>query len=152
MDGNLVGTEEINSTVIYSDGPFVIGGDADFARSDLQFYGLIDEVMISNTPFDQVGVQNEQGIVLPADLSIIDVFPNPFNPEATISISFPKADNIELVVFNLQGRRIHKILSGGINAGQHNFLLNGRNLNTGIYFVRMESGTGSATKKVTLLK
>ncbi len=151
-DGNLVGTEEINSTVIYSDGPFVIGGDADFARSDLQFYGLIDEVMISNTPFDQVGVQNEQGIVLPADLSIIDVFPNPFNPEATISISFPKADNIELVVFNLQGRRIHKILSGGINAGQHNFLLNGRNLNTGIYFVRMESGTGSATKKVTLLK
>ncbi|MBT3233438.1 MAG: T9SS type A sorting domain-containing protein [Calditrichaeota bacterium] len=88
----------------------------------------------------------------PREFALIEAFPNPFNPEVTISISLPNSNQAELVVFDIKGREITTIHSGYLIAGQHSFILNGRDLNAGIYFVRMEFATGSVIQKLTLLK
>ena len=88
----------------------------------------------------------------PVQHTLMEAYPNPFNPEITISIMLPEGNNIKLTVFDLQGREIHTIFSGHLNIGQHSFILDGRDLNAGIYFVRLESEIGCALLKLTLLK
>ena len=88
----------------------------------------------------------------PREFALIEAFPNPFNPEVTISISLPNSNHTELVVFDIKGREITTIHSGYLNAGQHSFILNGRDLNAGIYFVKLEVLGSVSTRKITLLK
>jgi len=87
----------------------------------------------------------------------LSVWPNPFNPSTTLSFVLEEDTPARLAVYDLQGRRQRLLLDGPLEAGEHRIPWNGldgegRRLSSGVYFVRLETGTRSQVHKLILLK
>jgi hypothetical protein len=93
--------------------------------------------------------------VTPLSFSV-SVAPNPFNSSARISFTLPKARSVDLNVYDVTGRLVRGLAGGHmgppLQSGEHSFVFDGSDLPSGIYFVRMEAGEFSQTKKMVLLK
>jgi hypothetical protein len=80
------------------------------------------------------------------------VFPNPFNSTATLSFWLPKAGDVRMSVFNINGRQVMFQSERVPSGGWHTWHLDGRPLSAGSYFVRLESGTDTKVTRLLLLK
>ena len=83
-------------------------------------------------------------------------YPNPFNPETSISFVLPKSSTITIAIYNSKGQLVKSIPSGFLPSGEHTVQWNGEDNNnnkiaSGIYFYRIE-GIPSLTKKMLLIK
>jgi hypothetical protein len=86
-----------------------------------------------------------------------NVYPNPFNPRTSIVYSTLEPGLVNARVYDVTGRHIKTLASGIQEARRHVAVWNGRDDNgrdvaSGIYFVRLETRRRTATKKVVLLK
>ena len=88
----------------------------------------------------------------PSSFTLSQNYPNPFNPVTAINYSLPKEGNIKITVYNSIGSRVAVLVDGYKPAGSYSVQLNGRNLASGMYIYRMESGNFSLSKKCILLK
>jgi hypothetical protein len=84
-------------------------------------------------------------------------YPNPFNPSTTIAFFLAEPSQVELVIYNVQGKRIKMLLREMRNFGKHTVKWDGRNdhgspVSSGVYYYRMKAGKQTFTKKLTLLK
>ncbi len=98
------------------------------------------------------------GQELPERFELFPNFPNPFNPATTIRYGLPEASVVELVVYDLLGRQV-ALLKGRQEqtAGYHTVIWDGRDAGgkqvaSGIYFVRMQAGRFVQTQKMVLVK
>jgi hypothetical protein len=89
---------------------------------------------------------------LPRELSLISVYPNPFNSAATVTFTLGNASAVEMVAYDLLGREALRIEAGVLSAGDHNLTLNGDALPSGVYLVRLRAGTETAVTKALLLR
>ncbi|MCL1827531.1 MAG: T9SS type A sorting domain-containing protein [Candidatus Cloacimonetes bacterium] len=102
-------------------------------------------------------VDEKDPFVLPAtDLSSHN-YPNPFNPETTISFTTFISDHISLAIFNIKGQKIKSLLNETRAAGEHQVTWNGlddngQSVSSGLYFYRVTAGEFQETKKMVLLK
>ncbi|MCH8013012.1 MAG: T9SS type A sorting domain-containing protein [Candidatus Marinimicrobia bacterium] len=84
-------------------------------------------------------------------------YPNPFNPNTTISFDLSEARNVELVIYDILGREVITLISSQHIAGQHKGVWNASNVASGVYFYRLvvrQDGILSykETKKLVVLK
>ena len=79
-------------------------------------------------------------------------YPNPFNPATTINYSTPVAGKVLLVVYNLLGEKVTTLVDEVIEAGNHQVKFDGVELNSGIYFYTLTTGSFRQSKKMILLK
>ncbi|MFA5032358.1 MAG: T9SS type A sorting domain-containing protein [bacterium] len=88
--------------------------------------------------------------------SISDKFfsisPNPASAYATIKYSLPNKTNVSLRIFDLTGRLVKKLYSGEQVAGTNNVSLKSSELSKGIYFVTLQTNSGTKTQKLTILR
>jgi endonuclease I len=89
--------------------------------------------------------------------AIESVYPNPFNPETTVSFSLAEAGLVRLEVYGVDGRLVRTLLSGPMDAGTFTTMWDGRDdagrsVPSGAWFVRMSAGRTADTQKVMLLK
>lgn len=121
-----------------------------------QYYYKIEAV-------DIAGGTEEYGPVLlrvdaPAIFSLQQNAPNPFNPATTIRFELPNPTQVTLVVYNLLGQEVIRLLDNtAFQAGYHEVQWNGRNITgrstaSGIYVYRIEAGDFVQAKKMLLLK
>ncbi len=89
---------------------------------------------------------------VPAEFSVKQNFPNPFNPTTKIEFSIPSDNNVEIKVFNVLGMEVATLLNGYKQAGTHNVEFNANNFSSGIYFYKVVSGNYSEIKKMFLLR
>ncbi|MCM2272596.1 MAG: C25 family cysteine peptidase, partial [candidate division Zixibacteria bacterium] len=94
---------------------------------------------------------------LPGRFSLSQNYPNPFNPTTTIAFELPRADRVDLTVFDMLGREVVSLIDGPYAAGRHSIEWNGRGANgaplpTGLYFYRLRASDRSITRKTLLLK
>ena len=94
---------------------------------------------------------------LPAPTSLGILMPNPFNPRITISFNVGIADHVDLNVYDLGGRLVKRLAGQKFEAGQHTRQWDGRNekgalMPTGVYLVRIQSGSSIDSKKINLVK
>jgi len=83
--------------------------------------------------------------------------PNPFNPSTTIRFALPEASQVNLVVYDVNGRAIRTLASGSFSAGMHSVVWDarddrGREVATGTYIYRIVTDKGTFVKRMTLLK
>ncbi len=87
-----------------------------------------------------------------------DAYPNPFNPQTTISFDLPKPAAVRLRVFDVSGRLVDVIIDNEIvPQGRNEAIWRGRDMSgrvvsAGVYFYRLEAGSYSETKRMTLVK
>jgi len=94
----------------------------------------------------------QKDILSPAQFSLEQNFPNPFNPSTTFKFSIQALEFTTLKVYNLLGLEVAAIVSKTLSQGNHSYEWNAANLPTGIYFYKLTSGRYSETKKLLLLK
>jgi hypothetical protein len=83
--------------------------------------------------------------------------PNPFNPETAVSFSLATKGQVNLAVYDVQGRRVRTLVNDVREAGPHVVRWDGMNdagqsVASGMYFTRMDAEGFTATQKMTLLK
>lgn len=85
-------------------------------------------------------------------------YPNPFNPVTTIRYALPERAQVDLAVYDIQGRLIRNLVSGVRGAGQHEAPWDGRDANgraaaSGLYLYSLSTDQGfTQTRKLLLLK
>jgi hypothetical protein len=81
-------------------------------------------------------------------------YPNPFNPTTTISYELPAAGNTMLELFNIRGQKVKTLVNGHQDAGQHNLTLeaDSATMASGVYFLRLQSGSKTGSTKLLLMK
>jgi hypothetical protein len=90
-------------------------------------------------------------------LLTINNYPNPFNPETTISYQLKESANIKIDIYNLKGQKVTSLFKGNQVAGQHQIIWKGKNHNnqkvaSGIYLLRFSTHNTCVSKKMILLK
>ena len=79
-------------------------------------------------------------------------FPNPFNPSTTIRFDIPESVQVRLVVFDVMGREVARLVDGTIEAGMHEVSFDASHLPSGMYFAHFTAGGFTQTQRMTLLK
>ncbi|MFO7447716.1 MAG: T9SS type A sorting domain-containing protein [Ignavibacteriaceae bacterium] len=79
-------------------------------------------------------------------------YPNPFNPVTVISYSLPEKANVRLVIYDVLGKEVAELVNHKQDTGTYNVEFNGGELNSGIYFYKIEAGKYSQVKKLMLVK
>jgi hypothetical protein len=94
----------------------------------------------------------DENIVLPDEIDF-RCYPNPFNPEITISYTISKPTDIEINVFNVKGQLVDVILQEQKIGGFHSITWNASNYTSGVYFIQLiQNDKLKCIKKVSLIK
>ncbi|MCJ7576934.1 MAG: T9SS type A sorting domain-containing protein, partial [candidate division Zixibacteria bacterium] len=94
---------------------------------------------------------------LPAEFSLSNNYPNPFNPETKIGYFIPKACQVNLEVFNILGQRVRTLIDEVQTKGKKEVTWDGKGesgneVASGVYFYKLETENFSQTKKMVLMK
>ena len=121
------------------------------------FIEVFDEV--GNSDIDSMDVQFKNGNTSVAgnnkknlDFRLRQNYPNPFNPETRIEFEIPKKNLVQLIVYDVLGREITKLVNEELKAGSYNVVWNAENYSSGIYYYKLRSGNFIETKKMLLIK
>ncbi len=133
--------------IAYSDSLIILNNDPEMEALIIQ---------MSGTGYNPAGI--ESGDMLPDKLELFNNFPNPFNPETTISYQLPENSKVELTVYNLKGQKVKQLVSEQFSAGHHSVVWDGKDENdksvaSGVYFYRLNVNKKTEkVKKMLLLK
>ena len=121
---------------------FIDGGYTEYlmgAIIDGKQYGTITQV-------------SPQAKVNPSDFQLFQNFPNPFNPVTTIKYFVPVRAEIEIALYSTLGKKIAVISSGVQDPGLHVAHIDGSELSSGMYFVRLMARNVGISKSIVLVK
>jgi len=95
--------------------------------------------------------------LVPVKFALFQNYPNPFNPDTKISYSIPKRCEVEIVIFNIIGQRVKKLVSSVKNAGRYQVIWDGsdnqgRFVSSGVYIYRLKAANKVATRKMIVLR
>jgi 1,4-alpha-glucan branching enzyme len=104
-------------------------------------------------PYSKVVTSNEEASSkLPVRHQLYANYPNPFNPTTTIQFDLPRTEMVRLEVFDVLGRQVATLVNGVRNAGSHQVQFNAQGLSSGLYLIRMQSGSFVQIQKAMLIK
>ena len=115
--------------------------------SDLEGYLTV----LQFTETDTTVFVDEPGQI-PNKLVLHQNYPNPFNPATTIRYDLPKANVVNLVIYDILGVEVKVLVNGWQEAGQKSVQWEAGGIPSGIYYYRLTSNNEQSTKKSLLLK
>jgi hypothetical protein len=114
------------------------------------------------TSFYQVTLWAGSGTGVPEGMTAAGVLleqnaPNPVSSSTSISFSLLNPTDVQLEIFDVSGRLVRSLASGHQDAGTHQVTWNGRDnsgsqLANGVYYYRLSTSTGVASKALTLVQ
>ena len=101
------------------------------------------------------GVDDELPTV--AKTGLVDIAPNPFNPQTKITYELARAGSVRLEVYDLQGHRVRTLVDGEQSTGRHDATWNGLDdaggrVASGLYMARLTADGTMQMMKMTLVK
>ncbi len=115
---------------------------------NLYGWGIINTYSALQTLVTSVNNTNQ----LPENFYLLQNYPNPFNPSTKIRFGVPEKSNVKIYLHDILGSEIAVILDEEVNPGVEEIELNGSNLASGVYLVRMIANNYQQTIKISLLK
>lgn len=107
--------------------------------------------------FPGIPVSVKDNETVPLQFSLHQNYPNPFNPSTTISYDLPKNVQVKLVIYDVLGKEVRKLVDARQAAGRHQITWNSNNevgvsVASGVYFVRLQADEFAANRKLLLVK
>lgn len=94
----------------------------------------------------------KQGTEIPSNFALGQNYPNPFNPITNIKFDIAKKCNVNLIIFDIQGREVETLISNEMELGSYNVDWNASAYASGLYFYRITAGDFIQTKRLIFLK
>ncbi len=144
-------SQSANTAVLSSAGEMLVGlSEGANTRTETGFLVIVLRQQ-------QAALGIEEQAALPVAYALHQNYPNPFNPTTTIRFDLPLATDIHIVVYDLLGREVVRLLNQQLEPGFHELIWNGRDhtgraLPSGIYIVLMATPEYSKSIKMVLLK
>ncbi len=132
-------------------------------RLKIIFTGRNGEALGEHVQTLSMGTQDQAGVLrlksgsIPAECALHPGFPNPFNGTATIPYELPERQPVLITVHNLLGQPVRILVQETQQAGSHQAFWDGKNeagrdTESGLYIIRMQSGPFSAVQKMLLVR
>lgn len=107
--------------------------------------------------FSMTPSANEDDVIPVLATTLAGNFPNPFNPETTISYSIKEPANVRLEVYNLRGQMVRSLVNIDQLTGHYRVVFDakddrGNPLSSGIYLYRLTAGSYTSTRKMMLME
>ncbi|MBN1997761.1 DUF11 domain-containing protein [candidate division KSB1 bacterium] len=140
------GNSQVSKKYTYIDRDVLIGQSYHYQLQDVNFDG---ESTMHGPVFAFVSA--------PKDYELKQNFPNPFNPSTNIQFTIQKSGFCELVIYNVQGQAVRKLVSEFLSAGSFSVEWDGKNQTghiapSGVYFYRIHINGYAETKKMGFLR
>lgn len=113
---------------------------------------LGDTSIVKIKIIEQTSIQVYKNNNIPSIFFLSQSYPNPFNPNTKIKFGIPKRSNVNIYIFDLNGRLVEELYDGNLNAGTYEFDWYAFNLPSGTYFINMIASDFSEIRKCVLLK
>jgi predicted outer membrane repeat protein len=102
-------------------------------------------------------IGTESSELLPTEFALHQNYPNPFNPVSTIRYELPQASNVSLLIYDILGREVARLVDSYMEPGYQHAQWNGRDATghevpSGIYIARLVTPEYSQSIKMVLLK
>ena len=102
-------------------------------------------------------IENNQISEPTQDFELSQNYPNPFNQSTHITFKLPRAVYVDLSIYNILGEKITTLVNGVKFPGKHSVEWNGRNeelreVQSGIYMLRLNAGVFTEFKKMIIVK
>ena len=91
-------------------------------------------------------------INIPAEVSLLPAYPNPFNPSTHLQFTLPSDMEVAVNVYDVNGRLVDEILNSNLARGYYNLEWDASDFSSGVYFVQLRVGKTQETQKVVLMK
>ncbi len=130
-----------------------IGGVADAQTvyildgSDNTWYYILSNVVVNMNLNRFLGVEDVSG----SDVKVGHCFPNPTNAFSTLNFELKEAEHVKVELFDLNGKVITTAANGHKAAGSHSIKFDLRELNTGVYYYTLSTGSQRITNKIVLV-
>jgi hypothetical protein len=103
--------------------------------ADLKFVGMV------------AGISETAG-----SIGSINLYPNPANQEATISLDMTESSKVLINMYDITGKVVMNIYNESMNSGPNTLKINVSELPSGIYFTTVSSNNGNKTLKLVVTK
>ncbi|PKP51869.1 MAG: hypothetical protein CVT92_11490 [Bacteroidetes bacterium HGW-Bacteroidetes-1] len=128
--------------IIYQSDNYIGGSN----RPDPPAHVHVDNDMVYLSVNTVVGINESQEQLL----KVNQIFPNPANSIASITIHVDKPLTAEIGLLNILGQQVLQSTRNFGYVGEHLIQLKIDNLDAGIYFVKVQTGKQSVTKKIII--
>ncbi len=162
-DGNYI---RINETLIESKGTPTTTTEYEFVdnkvRNGITYYYKLEDVSLNGEKniTGPVSARPDFGLTIddgdiPEVYSLMQNYPNPFNPETVIRYDLPENTSVQLIIYDLLGREVRRLVDGEMTAGAKSITWDGldnagRQVSSGLYIYKIVAGEFVATKKMLL--
>lgn len=99
-------------------------------------------------PYTAVGGERAAS---PRSFTVSAPYPNPFNAGTRFSIELAEPEQVNVVVFDVLGRRVAHIAGERMAAGRHQFGWR-PDVASGVYLLRVAAGSAVETRRLTLIR
>jgi hypothetical protein len=101
--------------------------------------------------------QSEVDAPAPASFRLAQNYPNPFNAGTIIQWGLEASGQVDLVIFDILGRRVRKLVDAELPAGFHTINWDGADdegaaMASGVYIYRLNMGTQTAVRRMVLIR
>ena len=126
------------------------GSALDVAMSDNGLIYVADATNLGIYRFTPESVSDDPSN-LASNFTLFASYPNPFNSTTTISYTLPSPARVNISIYDISGKLIETLYNDFQQAGEWSTTLNGSDLTSGIYFVRMNASEVQLSQKVLLI-
>ncbi|MBN2010871.1 T9SS type A sorting domain-containing protein [candidate division KSB1 bacterium] len=144
-----------NTEYSYTDHTTVPGESYTYRLSDVDVQGkvtVLQEIAVSTTEISSLS-----NAVVPARTELLPAYPNPFNPETTISYQLATNAAVNIAVFNMAGQQVRTLVvnearqAGAYHASWDARTNTGEMAPSGVYLIVLRSGSVVQSQKVVLM-
>lgn len=97
-------------------------------------------------------VSTEEEAEVPESFHLSSVYPNPFNPNALVTLSMAEAQAVRIAAYDLNGREVALLHNGHLPVGVHDFRFEAGHLPSGVYAIKAIGAGATQVSMATLAK
>jgi hypothetical protein len=136
--------DECYSIILNRDGGFTLAGTSGSFHAYSEDFWLIR--------FGPENAIRDENAITPLSFGLDMVYPNPFNSSSVVSYKLQVASEIKVGLFDLDGRLVKMLEEGWEEAGAHEAVIEGADLASGIYLVKLSDGKRTAVSKACIMR
>ncbi len=119
----------------------------------------VSNLFVLRRGYTPVGVESEKPISgsQPSAYALREARPTVLNRETKVSYDLPREGDVRLAVYNLSGQAVRNLVSGRRSAGSYVITWTGTDdvgnrVPSGVYFIRLNAGAFSDSKRIVVVK